>query len=125
MKYWERWNLWSWRKVTPPNEGRVGEDKTHPILGNEGTTLKNGTNIQSDISKQNSDIEPESLLKIKCENDLITPRQIIDPITAINPKIKGGYSFVHVVSMVNHGFNEAQSQKHQGIKEVFNHESEK
>merc|ERR1712215_279648 len=81
----------------PHNGGRVGEDKTHPILGNEGTTLKNGTNIQSDISKQNSDIEPESLLKIKCENDLITPRQIIAPITAINPKIKGGYSF-HVVS---------------------------
>ena len=108
----------------PHNGGRVGEDKTHPILGNEGTTLKNGTNIQSDISKQNSDIEPESLLKIKCENDLITPRQIIVPITAINPKIKGWYSF-HVVSVVNHGFNEAQSQKHLGIKEDFSHENEK
>ena len=92
----------------------------------EGTTLKNETNNQSDISKQNSDTKSESLLKIKCENDLITPRQIIAPndliisrqiiapITAINPKIKGGYSFVHVVSMVNHGFNEAQSQKHLG-----------
>ena len=105
--------------------GGWGRTRPPPILRSEGTTLKNETNNQSDILKQNSDAEPESLLKIKCENDLITPRQIIAPITAINPKIKGGYSFVHVVSMVNHGFNEAHSQKHQGIKEVFNHESEK
>ena len=61
-----------------------------PIRRTEGTTLKNETNNQSDILKQNSDAESESLLKIKCENDLITPRQIIAPITAINPKIKGG-----------------------------------
>ena len=61
---------------------------------------------------------------------MISTSQIIDPTdlitaTAINPKIEGGYSFVHVVSMVNHGFNEAHSQKHQGIKEDFNHENEK
>ena len=104
---------WGWGRTRPP------------ILRSEGTTLKNETNNQSDILKQNSDAKSESLLKIKCENDLITPRQIIAPITAINPKIKGGYSFVHVVSMVNHGFNEAQSQKHLGIKEHFSHENEK
>ena len=112
----------------PPHNGGLmvgGGDKTPSILKSEGKTLKNRTNNQSDISIRNSDIKPESLPKIKCENDLITPSQIIDPITAINLKIKGGYSFVHVVSMVNHGFNEAHSQKHQGIKEVFNHESEK
>ena len=117
---------WGWGRTRPP-----------PILRSEGTTLKNEKNNQSDILKQNSDTKSESLLKIKCENDLITPRQIIAPndliisrqiiapITAINPKIKGGYSFVHVVSMVNHGFNEAQSQKHLGIKEHFSHENEK
>ena len=91
--------------------GSRGRCTMFMILKSEGTTLKNRTNIQSDIPKRNSDIKPESLLKIKCENDLITPSQIIDPITAINLKIKGGYSFVHVVSMVNHGFNEAQSQQ--------------
>ena len=110
--------------MTPPIMGGWGRTRPPPILRSEGTTLKNETNNQSDISKQNSDAESESLLKIKCENDLITPRQIIAPITAINPKIKGGYSF-HVVSVVNHGFNEAQSQKHLGIKEDFSHENEK
>ena len=110
--------------MTPPQWGAGGGQDPPPILRSEGTTLKNETNNQSDILKQNSDFEPEPLLKIKCENDLITPRQIIAPITAINPKIKGGYSF-HVVSVVNHGFNEAQSQKHLGIKEDFSHENEK
>ena len=115
-----------------PHKGglEVGEVETPSTLKSEGKTLKNRSNNQSDTSTRNSNIKQESLPKIKCENEMITPSQIIDPIdpitaTAINLKIKGGYSFVHVVSMVNHGFNEAHSQKHQGIKEVFNHESEK
>ena len=112
-----------------PHKGglEVGEVETPSTLKSEGKTLKNRSNDQSDTSIRNLNIKPESLPKIKCEKDLITPSQIIDPIdpiTAINLKIKGGYSFVHVVSMVNHGFNEAHSQKHQGIKEHFSHESD-
>ena len=90
---------------------------------------KSETNNQTDIFEQNSDIfeqnsntEPESLLKIKCENYPETPRQIIDPITTINPKIKinaWGYSFVHEVSMV------LTRPNAQGIKEHFSHENEK
>ena len=105
----------------------VGEVETPSTLKSEGKTLKNRSNDQSDTSIRNLNIKPESLPKIKCEKDMITPSQIIDPIdpiTAINLKIKGGYSFVHVVSMVNHGFNEAHSQKHLGIKENFSHESD-
>ena len=128
MKYRERWNLRSWRKVTPPRMGGWGRGwgsgwgrtRPPPILRSEGTTLKNETNNQSDISKQNSDAE--SLLKIKCENDPEKPRQIIDPITTINPKIKinaWGYSFVHEVSMV------LTRPNAQGIKEQFSHENEK
>ena len=78
-------------------------------------------NNQIDIFEQNSNIEPESLLKIKCEADLIKPRQIIAPITitAINPKSKNGYSFVHEVSMV------LTRPNSRGIKEHFSHENEK
>ena len=80
---------------------------------------KSEANNQIDISKQNSDAESESLLKIKCEADLDKPRQIIAPITTINPKINKGYSFVHEVSMV------LTRPNAQGIKEQFSHENEK
>ena len=102
--------------------GGWGRTRPPPIRRTEGTTLKNETNNQSDILKQNSDAESESLLKIKCENDPEKPRQIIDPITTINPKIKinaWGYSFVHEVSMV------LTRPNAQGIKEQFSHENEK
>ena len=90
-------------------------DKIPPIQKPEGTTLKSEANNQIDISKQNSDAE--SLLKIKCETDLDKPRQIIAPITTINPKINKGYSFVHEVSMVLTRPNAL------GIKEQFSHEN--
>ena len=113
-----------------PHKGglEVGEVETPSTLKSEGKTLKNRSNNQSDTSTRNSNIKQESLPKIKCENEMITPSQIIDPIdpitaTAINPKIEGGYSF-HAGSMVTHGFNEAHSQKHLGIKEHYSHESD-
>ena len=78
-------------------------------------------NNQINIFEQNSNVEPESLLKIKCEADLIKPRQIIAPITitAINPKINNEYSFVHEVSVALMWPNSW------GIKEYFSHENEK
>ena len=114
-----------------PHKGglEVGEVETPSTLKSEGKTLENRSNNQSDTSTRNLNIKQESLPKIECGNEMITPSQIIDPTdpitaTAINPKIEGGYSFVHVVSMVNHGFNEAHSQKHLGIKENLSHESD-
>ena len=111
--------MWKkWKKSHPPWGVGGGQDPP-PIQKPEGTTLKSEANNQSDISKQNSDAE--SLLKIKCENDPEKPRQIIDPITTINPKIKinaWGYSFVHEVSMV------LTRPNAQGIKEQFSHENE-
>ena len=101
-------------------------------LKSEGTTLKSEANNQIEILKQNSDAE--SLLKIKCETDLCTPRrmsartiiqtakpinsdkmknqlnnQIIAPITAINPKIQ-------IIR---------KSILCPGIKEQISHENEK
>ena len=78
-----------------------------PIRKLEWTTLKSEANNQIEISKQNSDAE--SLLKIKCETDLGTPRQIIAPITAINPKIQ-------IIR---------KSILCPGIKEQISHENEK
>ena len=49
------------------------------------------------------------MLKIKCETDLGKPRQIIAPITTINPKIKIIRKPILCL----------------GIKEQFSHENEK
>ena len=112
-----------------PHKGglEVGEVETPSTLKSEWKTLENRSNNQSDTSTRNLNIKQESLPKIECGNEMITTSQIIDPsdlITAnlINPKIEGGYSF-HC-SLVNNGFNEAQSQKHLGIKDQFYQESD-
>ena len=89
--------------------------------------LVNRSNNEPDTSTRNLNIKHEFLNIIERGDKLITPSQLIDPsdlITAnlINPKIEGGHSF-HC-SLVNNGFNEAQSQKHLGIKDQFYQESD-
>jgi len=114
---------------TLPHMGglEVGEVKTPSALKSEGETLVNRSNNKPDTSTRNLNIKHEFLNIIERGDKLITPSQLIDPsdlITAnlINPKIEGGHSF-HC-SLVNNGFNEAQSQKHLGIKDQFYQESD-
>ena len=113
-----------------PHKGglEVGEDKTPSTLKSEGKTLENRSNNQSDTSTRNLNIKQESLPKIECGNEMITPSQIIDPTdlitaTAINPKIEGGYSF-HDVSMVTMVLTRPTAKNTWGIKENFSHESD-
>ena len=107
----------------PHNGGlEVGEVETPSTLKSEWKTLENRSNNQSNTSTRNLNIKYESLPKIERGNEIITPSQIIDPsdlitANAINPKIEGGYSFHG--SLVNDGFNEAHSQKHLGLKNIF------
>ena len=114
---------------TLPHMGglEVGEVKTPSALKSEGETLVNRSNNEPDTSTRNLNIKHEFLNIIERGDKLITPSQLIDPsdlitANAINPKIEGGYSF-HC-SLVNNGFNEAQSQKHLGIKDQFYQESD-
>ena len=107
-----------------PHKGglEVGEVETPSAPKSEGKTLVNRSNNKSDTSTRNLNIKHESLRKIERGYEIITPSQIIDPsdlitANAINPKIEGGYSFHG--SLVNDGFNEAHSQKHLGLKNIF------